>query len=68
MDLSSKITKHRILIIAVWAIVIVALFPAFTGYSHFISYSTSSNAPSHSESAIAQGILDKKIPDNSSLI
>ncbi|WMT50555.1 MAG: MMPL family transporter [Ferroplasma sp.] len=68
MDLSSKITKHRILVIAVWAIVIIALFPAFTGYSHFISYSTSSNAPSHSESEIAQGILDKKIPDNSSLI
>ncbi|WP_298275944.1 MMPL family transporter [Ferroplasma sp.] len=68
MDLSSKITKHRILIIAVWAIVIIALFPAFTGYSHFISYSTSSNAPSHSESEIAQGILDKKVPDNSSLI
>ena len=68
MDLSRKITKHRILIIAVWAIVIVALFPAFTGYSHFISYSTSSSAPAHSESSIAQGILDRKAPDNSSLI
>lgn len=68
MDLSGKITKHRILIIAIWAIVIIALFPAFTGYSHFISYSTTSNVPSHSESSIAQGILDKKVPNNSSLI
>jgi len=68
MDLSRKITKHRILIIAVWAIVIIALFPAITGYSNFISYSTTSSAPANSESSIAQSILDKKVPSNSSLI
>ena len=68
MKISSKITKHRMLIIAIWVIVLIALFPAFTGYSHFISYSTTSNAPENSESSIAQKILEKRIPDNSSLI
>ncbi|WP_287961103.1 MMPL family transporter [Acidiplasma sp.] len=68
MKISSKITKHRMLIIAIWVIVLIALFPAFTGYSHFINYSTTSNAPANSESSIAQKILEKRIPDNSSLI
>ncbi|KQB34019.1 hypothetical protein [Acidiplasma cupricumulans] len=64
MKISSKITKHRMLIITIWVIVLISLFPAFTGYSHFISYSTTSNAPANSESSIAQKILEKRIPDN----
>jgi RND superfamily putative drug exporter len=68
VDLAKEIIKRRIMIILIWAIVLIALIPAMTGYTHYISYSTSSGLPSNSESMIAQHILEMKMLDNSSLI
>ncbi len=68
MNISRILTKRRIVIILVWAVILLALIPAYTGYSHFIDYSTSSSSSAHSESGTAQNIINSKFPDNSSLI
>ncbi|SMD30814.1 MMPL family transporter [Picrophilus oshimae] len=68
MVISKSIIKRRVLLIIIWAIVLVAIIPAVTGYTHYISYSNSSPVGPGSESSIAQHIIEKKFPDNSSLI
>jgi RND superfamily putative drug exporter len=60
--------RRRRLVIVVWAIAFVALTPLMLNYSHFISYSTGSSAPSGSESSRAQAILSALSPQNSTLI
>lgn len=68
MTISRIIIRRRIPLIIVWIIVLIGVIPAITGYSHFLNYSTGSELSNGSESAIAQQILNEKLPDNSSLI
>src|SRR5579875_912845 len=64
MDVGSR----KWLVIALWIIITVAAIPAVLHYSNYISYSTSSSALSHSESARAQALLSLAHPQNESLI
>lgn len=61
------IIHRRREIIVAWAVAIIALFPAITGYSKYISYSTGSSALSGTESYQVQKILEKSQPQNSTL-
>lgn len=67
MSLAKTLIKKRKLVIVLWIVALVAAFPALMGYSHFISYSTSNASGNSSESAIANNLLQKAIPQNESL-
>ncbi|PSN94411.1 hypothetical protein B9Q06_09330 [Candidatus Marsarchaeota G2 archaeon ECH_B_2] len=60
--------RRKWLVIALWIVIIVASMPAILHYSNYISYSTSSSALSHSESARAQALLGSTHPQNESLV
>jgi RND superfamily putative drug exporter len=68
LDLSSGLIRRRRLVVILWALAFVALAPLMLNYSHFISYSTGTSAPSSSESSRAQAVLSGLSPQNSSLI
>jgi RND superfamily putative drug exporter len=60
--------RRKWLVIALWVIIIAASVPAVLRYSNYISYSTSSSALSHTESARAQALLNTAEPQNESLV
>src|SRR5579875_2386742 len=67
MAISSKIVKHRKLVIVLWAISLLALTPALLDYSHYISYSSIGSLPSNDESQVAQSILENSGRFNSTI-
>ena len=67
MSLSQKIIKRRLFIIIIWVVLILASTPAVLGYSHYISYNSTTSLSSKAESQVAQTILQNSSKQNSTL-
>ncbi len=68
MAISDLLIRRKKTVILIWVIVLVASTPAILGYSHFISYNTSSSTTANTESAVASRIISNSLPQNESLI
>ncbi len=65
MNPSKFVLNHRVMIISIWIIVILAMTPAIIGYSHYLTYSSPSTNNKSTESAKVQSIFQLGNKSNS---